>query len=170
MLEVFAYLARYNAAVNRDMMGVMEAAPVNVYDHPVEGYFKSAGEILDHLYIADVNWLASFRSVRGFAIHEDPLFSNVPFYGSRVFRDLGALKEGRRGLDEIFIRFVSELRDEDLPGLVKRTSWRGEKQERILWKALLHVFNHQTHHRAMVSQILEELRIDNDFASLVRVD
>ena len=98
------------------------------------------------------------------------LFRSVPAYGSRVFRDLGALKEGRRGLDEIFIRFVSELRDEDLPGLVKRTNWRGEKQEKILWKALLHVFNHQTHHRAMVSQILEELRIDNDFASLVRVD
>jgi uncharacterized damage-inducible protein DinB len=35
------------------------------------------------------------------------------------------------------------------------------------WQALLHVFNHQTHHRGQVAQVLDEHGMENDVPNII---
>jgi uncharacterized damage-inducible protein DinB len=44
---------------------------------------------------------------------------------------------------------------------------RGKQQEKPAWRALLHFFNHQTHHRGQVSVLLDQMSVTNDFSNLI---
>ncbi len=36
------------------------------------------------------------------------------------------------------------------------------------WQCLLHMFNHQTHHRGQMAQILDEKGVENSYSNLFR--
>lgn len=170
MREIFRHYAKCNAIINADMIRVMEDSGGSAYDAVVDGFFKSVGEILDHTYVADIAWLSSFRSVRTFSIFEDPLFALPLDWSARKFVDLASFKKGRTQLDAIFTRLADEIVESDLSGIVSRVTRAGDRQEKLFWKALVHVFNHQTHHRGQVSQILDQLKIKNDYSNMIRID
>jgi uncharacterized damage-inducible protein DinB len=170
MIEVFKHYAKCNALINAAMIKIMEDSPENAYDYAVDAYFKSIGEILDHVYKSDLTWLSGFRTVREFSVFEDPLFGDLPRYDVRKFHSLSELKEGRQRLDGVFIALTDEIEGTDLEKTVSRTTRAGQKQEKVFWKALVHVFNHQTHHRGQISQILDGMHIENDYSNMIRID
>jgi len=170
MTKVFKHYAKCNQHINADMIKVLEGAKENAYDRAVDGYFKSIGEILDHIYKADLVWLSNFKTVREFPALSDPVFGNMPKGGDRAFINLAAYAAARAHLDTIFIRLAAEIEESDLDKFVVRVTRLGEKQEKLFWKALVHVFNHQTHHRGQVSQILDQLKIENDYSNMIRID
>ncbi len=170
MTRVFKHYAKCNQHINADLIKVLQGAKENAYDRKVDGYFKSIGEILDHIYKADLVWLSSFRTVRDYSIFGDPVFGAAPKGSERAFVDIGAYAAARAHLDAIFIRLADEIEDADLDKLVVRVTRMGERQEKLFWKALIHVFNHQTHHRGQVSQILDQLNIENDYSNMIRID
>ena len=170
MREIFRHYAKCNAIINADMIQVLEESGGSAYDAVVDGFFKSVGEILDHTYVADLAWLTSFRSVRRFSIFEDPIFASPPDWSARKFVDLASFKKGRTQLDAVFARLAEEIDESDLFGIVSRVTRAGDRQEKLFWKALVHVFNHQTHHRGQVSQILDQLKIKNDYSNMIRID
>ncbi len=170
MTEVFKHYSKCNRIINAEMIRVLEDAKGNPYDAEVDGYFKGIGEILDHIYKADLMWLMSFKTVRDFAIFRDPVFAAPPDRNLRMFNDLASYKKGRIHLDEVFARLTEEIGEADLSKTVSRVTRLGEKQEKLFWKALVHVFNHQTHHRGQVSQILDQLKIENDYSNMIRID
>ena len=43
---------------------------------------------------------------------------------------------------------------------------RGDEYKKNFGGLIIHMFNHQTHHRGMISIYLEELGIANDFSNL----
>jgi len=59
---------------------------------------------------------------------------------------------------------------EDLYKIGTRVNRLGEKKEHVFWKALMHMFNHQTHHRGQVSQILDQLKLENDFSNIILIE
>jgi uncharacterized damage-inducible protein DinB len=54
-------------------------------------------------------------------------------------------------------RYLSALSEGDLAGELRYTDMRGNDQNPILWKVLLHVANHGTHHRAESAMLLTSL-------------
>lgn len=170
MTKVFTHYAKCNQHINDNMIKVLTAAKENAYDLGVDGYFKSIGDILDHIYKADLTWLTSFRTIREYSIFKDPAFNAMPKGGERMFTDLGTYAAARAHLDTVFIRLADEIEEADLDKLVVRVTRMGERQEKLFWKALIHVFNHQTHHRGQVSQILDQLKIENDYSNMIRIE
>ncbi|MEW6185934.1 MAG: DinB family protein, partial [Thermodesulfobacteriota bacterium] len=73
----------------------------------------------------------------------------------------------REFLDRMIRAFALELTEKDLEGRLKYIDSRGTEHERNLGGLILHMFNHQTHHRGMVSVYLEMLGIDNDYSNLL---
>ncbi|MFW5688300.1 MAG: DinB family protein [Spirochaetota bacterium] len=43
----------------------------------------------------------------------------------------------------------------------------GERVRQPRWQLLLHMFNHETHHRGAISQFLDEHDVANDYSNLV---
>lgn len=170
MVEPYGYFARCNRAVNAQMIGVIEGAGDDLFNRPIEGYFSSVGEILTHCYRADLSWLSAFRNVREFSIYTDPVFERPPGWGERLFETLAEYKTRRSALDELILRFADELEPADLDKTGTRVNRRGETQRFTLGKAVIHMFNHQTHHRGQVSQILDELGIENDYSNMISVE
>ena len=170
MIEVFKRFSKCNKIVNDRMVKVIEEAKINAYDHQLDAYYKNIGEILDHYYTADINWLISYRTVREFSILKDPVFEKPPHYGVRKFTNIHDFKKGRAELDDLFIRLTDEIVEEDLNKIVSRINRLGQKQEVVFWKAMMHLFNHHTHHRGQVSFILDQLKIENDYSNTVGID
>lgn len=170
MIEVFKHYAKCNGLINAAMLKAIEGAKENVYDAKVDGYFKSIGEILEHIYRADLVWLSSFKSVRDFPFLKDAVFAELPKGSERIFVELGPFIAARTHLDAVFAQLADEIEESDLSRNVVRVTRLGEKQEKLFWKALIHVFNHQTHHRGQISQILDQLKVENDYSNMIRID
>lgn len=43
----------------------------------------------------------------------------------------------------------------------------GEQRESHVGHVLLHLFNHQTHHRGQIALMLDELGVENDYSNLI---
>ncbi|KNY28280.1 DinB family protein [Pseudobacteroides cellulosolvens] len=168
MIEVYKYYSKCNQEINAQLLKIIEEHEPNIFDYQVEGYYKSIGEILNHYYVADLIWLHSFKTVKEFSVYKHPIMEKIPEYGEQLFLNITELKENRMKLDEIIVELTNEIETEDLYKTVTRITGSGEKLEKIFWKTLLHVFNHQTHHRGQISQILDKLKIENDYSNMIR--
>ncbi len=54
--------------------------------------------------------------------------------------------------------YLASLKDEDVTGMIRYTTPKGIKRERVLWHCLYHVVNHGTQHRSEAAAILTDLR------------
>jgi uncharacterized damage-inducible protein DinB len=73
----------------------------------------------------------------------------------------------RKALDECLTKFAEEVTSEDLSQRLHYKDFKGIDQDRELGGLILHMFNHQTHHRGMIALYLDILGKDNDFSSLL---
>lgn len=169
MIEMLKYYARCNQAINAQMMRIIEAVGNDLFNCPVDGYYQSIGEILNHCYVGDMSWLNSFRTIRGYAIFRDPVFDCVPRLGEFPFSTWTEFKAARVKLDRVIVEWVDEIQMEDLMKVGRRMNRLGDEKEHLFWKALIHMFNHQTHHRGQVSQILDQLKIENDYSNMILI-
>ena len=170
MLEMYRYYARCNQLVNLKMIEIIENLDFNAYEYKIYGYYKDIGEVLTHYYTGDMSWLSSFRTIKEYSIYKHPLFKRIPKFGERLFENVGEYKENRMKLDHIIIDLINEVEMEDLYKIGTRVNRLGEKKEHVFWKALMHMFNHQTHHRGQVSQILDQLKLENDFSNIILIE
>ncbi len=168
MIEMYKYYSKCNQEINAQMIKIIEKQNLNIVDYQVDGFYKSIGEILNHYYVADLIWLDCFRTVREYSIYKHSIINQIPQYGEIVYRNIAEMKENRTKLDEIIVELANEIEAEDLNKTVTRITRSGEKLEKTFWKTLLHMFNHQTHHRGQISQILDSLKIENDYSNMIR--
>ena len=73
--------------------------------------------------------------------------------------DLDTLLEHRARLDAIIGALAAELSDSDLAQPITYKNSRGECRKNF-GALLLHLFNHQTHHRGQASTLLSQAGVD----------
>jgi uncharacterized damage-inducible protein DinB len=104
-------------------------------------------------------------------IFEDNLFANVSNdIPKNPYFTLTSFKNDRVHLDQLLIQFSNELTASDLDKQLEYIGRDNKNHERSITKVLIHMFNHQTHHRGQVSQILDSKKIENDFSNMIRLD
>jgi uncharacterized damage-inducible protein DinB len=72
-------------------------------------------------------------------------------------------------LDNQFSDFVNEIAEEDLDQYLEYSDSHGKLYKRLFGGLVLHCFNHQTHHRGMISVYLENMGISNDYSNLANM-
>jgi uncharacterized damage-inducible protein DinB len=166
-------LAAYNQAANAAMNEIIAALSAEEWDRPLGGYFPSVRSLCSHLYIADIAWLKRFSRLGGrvgaFALFKDPLLEPGYSFKELLFPAVDTYITNRAGLDKLLIRFAGELEDADLERDLDYEDSSGHPFTRNFGGLLLHAFNHETHHRGMISLYLELLGRANDFNSLIAV-
>jgi uncharacterized damage-inducible protein DinB len=159
MLDVQALrlMADYNSWMNGK---VYETAGKLSHDELVAdrgAFFKSILGTLNHLMVGDLNWLHRFAAhPAGGALAPIKDFP-IPRSLNEILCDtLPALAEWRVQLDRLLSNYVATLTETDLasPLIFKRMT--GEEMRLVLGPVLLHVFNHQTHHRGQVTTLLTQ--------------
>jgi uncharacterized damage-inducible protein DinB len=163
--ETFVLWARYNKVVNEKMDAIIKTLSPAEWDKDLGGYFHSVRGLCSHLYICDFNWLTRFSKLRDFVLFRDAFFAREPYPFSEVlFEDMNKYLAERPVLDEKIITFVEELNEADIHSILKYKDSSGNPHELPFGGLIMHSFNHDTHHRGMISLYLEMLGRENDFS------
>jgi uncharacterized damage-inducible protein DinB len=169
----FSLLARYNRAANEKLFAHLAALPAEVFTADRGSYFGSIRGILGHLMTCDINWMRRFRELFGDAgplAH--PRLSPEGHAWTTFEFDTLTLPEfesQRRLVDTLLSEFVRTADTSRFGDALVYADSHGTKRRYVFRETLDHVFNHQTHHRGQVSQLLDELGVENDFSNILDI-
>jgi uncharacterized damage-inducible protein DinB len=165
--DLFAALAKYNRGVNEKMNGFIRDLDEEEWNREFKGYFPSIRSLCSHLYVSDFNWLKRFGGVKEYTALKDPIFDAALSYDMTLFPGTDEYLAQRPALDEKFIKLIDETENEEFSKIIKYTDSRGTEIERKFRAPLLQMFNHQTHHRGMISLYLDVMGRENDFSAVL---
>ena len=160
-------LAQYNQVANQKMNEKIRALSSKQWEQEFTGYFKTIKQLSSHIYISDYSWMKRFDKLRDFRFIKDPFFDGTLTYTSQPFNDLADYLLKRETLDKKMVLFIDELREDELGKTISFANMKGETITKNVGGSILHLFNHQTHHRGMISLYLDMMGIDNDFSGLL---
>ncbi len=140
----FRTLAAYNRWANRRLYKACAEISDDDYYDDTGAFFGSIHHTLNHILVGDRLWMGRLQNVDA---HIDTL--DQVLY--TTFSDLFA---ARRAEDERIVAHMATVSDGDLRGHLVYQSMAGADQETRLDLVLGHFFNHQTHHRGQVHDML----------------
>jgi uncharacterized damage-inducible protein DinB len=169
MQELFELLAEYNEKTNREMLAILGGVSPELPGKPAGAYHGSILGVLNHLLQADVLWLRRFA-------HQlpelGPVAKELPEFKLRSLKDLvwdslAVFQPVREKVDGLLRRAVQAIPPASYPQILEYRNIKGEPQRKVIWRTLLHLFNHQTHHRGQVAALLDQFGIQNDYSNLI---
>jgi uncharacterized damage-inducible protein DinB len=168
MKDILSYYADCNKKINEAMNDVITRNIPKPYGLALEGYFfKSLKELLEHIFVSDMMWMGAFMDVDNYGLDIVKEVREMPKFGEAVFATYDEYKSGRSLLDEFIIRYMSSIDEQILTRNVKRANKSGGVIEKEIKKSFIHFFNHQTHHRGQISNILDNLNIENNYSNMI---
>jgi uncharacterized damage-inducible protein DinB len=158
LLAHFALLADYNRWMNEKVYAAAARLPATERTAARGAFFGSIFGTLNHLIVADLVWLRRFaQHPRAPALLEELAEWPVPkALGEPVFADFEALAAQRPRLDALISRWIEALSEADLAIPLEYRNMQGVPARRAFSSVLLHLFNHQTHHRGQVTTLLTQ--------------
>jgi uncharacterized damage-inducible protein DinB len=165
--KYFGLLAYYNKEANGLMNNIIKNITEEEWNKNFPGFYKSIHEICSHIYISDHNWLNRYKLLRHFNCLDDKHFEKSYSFTEVIFNDINEYINMRIELDNKIIEFIGEITTNDLENILKYSNSKGIKFEKRMDGLLIHLFNHETHHRAMVSLYLEMLGKANDYNNVL---
>jgi uncharacterized damage-inducible protein DinB len=168
-IQTIKLFAKYNTDTNRKMNDIIIELTKEQWEKEFGGFFKSIQAICNHVYIGDFNWLMRFSNLRRFNYVQDTLFQKNIRFDEMVIGTVQKYNSMRDILDKEINNFVNELSDDDLAKDLRYLDSRGNEFRKNFGGLIISMFNHQTHHRGMISIYLEQLGVANDYSNLTAV-
>ena len=158
----FGHLAAYNTWMNRKLYAAAAALPAERVHEDRGAFFGSIFGTLNHLVVADLIWFKRIAAgVPGLAalqcLDELPRPASLDHRLCATLPELDAL---RVTLDAAIDTFCADVQPAQLDGAFTWTSMKGSASTKRLGDVLLHVFNHQTHHRGQATTLFSQLGVD----------
>jgi uncharacterized damage-inducible protein DinB len=169
MKEFFVSFAKYNKEANRSVYAILDKLSNDEREADRGSYYKSLSALYVHVLGGSVFLLGMLKEaltgspaslalagLEGITVPKGAL-------SAAQWRDLaGAFEKA----DDAYIALVSSLRDEDFKAQVK-LSWYGGNPASVPAAFMLQqLIAHGIHHRGQISQILDSLKIDNDYSGI----
>jgi len=136
-IENFRQLATYNHWANKRIYAAALEMPDGQYRRAIGVFFGSLHGTLNHLLLTDRVWL---KRLTGEGEHPNRL-------DAILFEDRSELARARMAEDARLARVVGGYSEADLAAPFRYQTMSGAPQQQALRDILLHLFNHQTHHR-----------------------
>lgn len=162
-------MADYNQWMNQKVFEAVGTLSPETLHADKGAFFGSIFATLNHLCVADTIWLKRFSPV--LQTHQAygpiialPLPASLNEFLANNFNDL---KDRRQLLDETLLELTSLLTDEELSQPITYQNSKGITANKTLFNLLMHLFNHQTHHRGQVTTLLSQTGIDIGITDLV---
>ena len=137
-----ALFARYHGWATERLLASVGELPDEIYRRDAGLFFRSVHGTLNHLLLTDAQlWYPRFAEGRSPALALD----------AEIEGDRPRLAERLADAARKWPPFVTGLSEEQLAGSLTYRTTQGAERSLPLAAALLHVFNHATHHRAQAT-------------------
>ena len=162
-------MADYNQWMNQKVYEAVGTLSPEKLHEDKGAFFGSVFASLNHICVGDTLWLKRFSAV----LEKYPAYAPIielampESLDAFLANNFNGLKDRRVLLDEALLELTSELTDEDLLQPISYTNKKGVTANKKLFNLLMHVFNHQTHHRGQVTTLLSQSDIDIGITDLV---
>ncbi len=164
-------MADYNQLMNKKMLEAAAQLSAEALSEDRGAFFGSVIGTLNHIAVADTIWLQRFapflpehRELT--AIKELSLPAS---FGGVVFAKLDELAVRRKLLDKTLSVLAKSLTESELATSVSYTNSKGVASTKNFFSLIMHVFNHQTHHRGQITTLLSQSGIDIGVTDLVAI-
>lgn len=157
-LTMLKTMASYNRWMNKKLYDVCASMPDEARKSDLKAFFGSVHRTLNHILLADRIWLGRLTG-RPFA---------ATSLNQELYADFSELRRERAQTDAGLEAVVDGLGPESLGDLITYTSFTTQ-QKMTLSRGLilLHVFNHQTHHRGQVTALVSQMGYDFGVTDLI---
>jgi uncharacterized damage-inducible protein DinB len=158
----FSHLASYNQWMNRKLYDAAAGLSEEELKRDRGAFFGSVFGTLNHIAIGDILWFKRiFKNGPDFASLAWVDRLAPPGFPSTLLCDtLPELARLRAALDEAIIAFCAEVTPARLGEALEWTNTKGVRSRKLLGDVLVHVFNHQTHHRGQATTLFSQMGID----------
>src|SRR5690348_7511841 len=149
LIPHFQMMARYNRLANERLYDCCAQLTDAERKKNRQAFFKSIHGTLNHIMVGDRNWMTRFEGGTAPSTHLDAI----------LYDDFQELRAARVREDERIERFAARLSEELLSGEIAWVNARGEASRKPTRMLLAHLFNHETHHRGQVHDMLSQAGI-----------
>ncbi|MGB0553680.1 MAG: DinB family protein [Alphaproteobacteria bacterium] len=154
LADHFQLLARYNTGANERLDGACTKLTDADRKADRKGFFHCIHGTLNHLLVGDRVWMARFEDGTSPSTGLDAL----------LYEEFDALRTARIAEDERITTFVESLDDDHIAGSIVYISNEGRRLEDPT-----HFFNHETHHRGQVHDMLSQTGVETPVLDMHRV-
>lgn len=168
-LSYFRLLANYNQRMNDSLYDSASKLTERQLAENKGAYFGSIIGTLNHILVGDTIWLKRFSEhpAKLSSLEYVQSLDNPSALDVVLYEDFYELSRIRRLVDAMIIQFVRELSDNLIASPITYKTMRGEKHTKLFGHVILHFFNHQTHHRGQVSNLLSQMGHDVGITDLL---
>jgi uncharacterized damage-inducible protein DinB len=170
MKELFVTFAQYNEEANKAITAILGKMSNEDREKNRKSYYKSLSGLYCHLLGGTVYFLSMLQDAVAQNAEAQkavkPLAKLEMFQGKLTEDQWGKAAAGMKAADKALLAFVNALNEEDLKAPVKLSWYNGKPPEVPLYFMLQQFIAHGTHHRGQISQILDSLKIDNDYSGI----
>jgi uncharacterized damage-inducible protein DinB len=149
MLDAFRMLARYNRIANERLYEQCGRLNLEEYQRERHGSFGSIHGLLNHVLLGDRIWMSRFAGAG----------NTTPPLNSILFETFAELRSARIEQDASIERFFETADGDFLTRTIPYTNSQGKDYVETAPVAVLHFFNHQTHHRGQVHVMLSQTSV-----------
>ena len=149
LVQHFQTLGRYNTLANRKLYDACAQLSKVERDRIRPAFFKSIHGTLNHIMIGDRIWLTRFEG------------GTIPSTGldAILYEDFDALCAARIAQDDRIEAFAAGLTHEFLTRSIQYINNQGRHLDDPADLLVAHFFNHQTHHRGQIHDMLTQTDI-----------
>ncbi|WP_339616856.1 DinB family protein [uncultured Gilvimarinus sp.] len=156
-------MAGYNQRLNRQVFTAAANLEHDTLTADAGAFFGSILGTLNHMVVTDLLWLARFaqHSARYKSLQALSELPTPERLDQQLYPAFAALGAARGLIDSAIIEWsADELQSDDLQRPLAYHNSKGEGAERDFGELVMHLFNHQTHHRGQASTLLNQRGLD----------
>lgn len=140
-------MAEYNHWMNLKLYAVCAEISDEQRRQDRGAFFKSIHGTLNHILVGDRIWMGRFTGN-----------TYIATLGQELYSNFNELRQQRELTDQQILEWLQQLTDERLSQPLRYRS-AADGIERVFphWLLVVHLFNHQTHHRGQITTLLNQL-------------
>jgi uncharacterized damage-inducible protein DinB len=162
LIQHVQLMAQYNQWMNQKLYDTAASLSANALREHRGAFFGSIFATLNHLAVADTIWIKrlSVNFPSEWELEEAKQLPQIQALDLALFEDFETLRNYRNKLDTILLQLSLKAQDKDLTLPVSYVDIKGNPHTKQLFSLLMHVFNHQTHHRGQITTMFSQAGVD----------
>jgi uncharacterized damage-inducible protein DinB len=172
--DLLVTFAKYNEEADKAIVTILDKLSNDDREKNRKSYYGSLSSLLRHTLGGTFFFLSTFKEATANNAAAQKALAPLAKAGFIELIEAKKLTDdqwkkiaaGVKITDKAYVGFVSALTDKDLEAPIK-LDWYGGKPASVpLYFMLQQLTAHGTHHRGQISQILDSLKIDNDYSGI----
>ncbi|MDR2135357.1 MAG: DinB family protein [Treponema sp.] len=169
MVNAIVTFAKYNQEANKKILDLLNGISNDERERERGSYYHSLSGLVRHIGSGTLFFAGLFRGALGSAPAAKPLaaLEKISFPPDALDEaQWDRTAAGLESVDQALADFAGALNDASLAAPVKLDWYGGDPADVPLSFMFYQLTVHNTHHRGQISQILDELKIDNDYSAI----